>query len=97
MTLNKRGIKLEGEAQTEVVVMDRRAQVPPARNPAFPGIVVPKAATVHADRARCWASGIRLRVTRVTARPVLTPFQHVAAHIIQAQLIRGLRGDRMSR
>ena len=88
-------VKLEGEAQPEVAVLERLVVVVPVRHTAAPTVMAITAATVHAERARSWTRRICLSDTRVTAPRILAPFIHIATHIKDAQFIGCLGGDRL--
>ena len=53
------------------------------------GIVAPTTAAQHTARAICWSQRIFSRAifVIVTTIPILTPFQNIAAHIIQIQFV----------
>ena len=79
--------ELKNEAQAEVVVAaGRRAEVP-TRHTTEPGVVAPAAPTIHAENARRWSFRIGLGRTAVITIPILTPFPHITAHIIDAQAV----------
>ena len=81
---------LQDKAQAEAVAPAARSAAVPVRHTAAPGAEVPAAATVHPVRARGWSLGIRLSGGTVFAIPVAASFPHVAAHVVEAQLVRRL-------
>ena len=102
-------VKLIGKAQPEVVVPVVGRAVAAGGGPAVAGAAVPSAATVHAvkiglcgirhpgkaDRACTRTCGIRLGGRAVRAKPVLTPFPHIPAHVVDTQFVRRFRLDGM--
>ena len=97
ISLQKERLTSEGKAQAEVVETDRRAAVGTIRHAAFHREAEPATATEHAVRSSIGIGGIGLRCACVTTRPIIiTPFEHVAAHIVDAQLVGRLGGYRAS-
>ena len=76
----------EGEAEPEVVEALRRAAVVTIRHAAVPRIVIPTTATEHAVRPTCRTGRIVLGGAAVITAtiPITTPFQYIAAHIVNA-------------
>ena len=91
--------ELKGEAQAEVVARVVRRAPAAARHTAAPGIVAPATTPVHADRGL----GVVARIRRgrlaviILIVPVLAPLPHVAAHIVEAQLVGRFLGHGMVR
>ena len=81
--------ELKGEAEAEEVERDDWRVVAADRNSAVPGNADPVATTDHAAGGRDVVAGVigrRLTVILFVI-PVLTPFQYVAAHVVDAQFI----------
>ena len=84
----------EGQAEAEAaaaVAGHVAAAVPRA---AAPHVAAPATAAVPTVRPTVRPCRIGLRVTAITASPILAPFPHVARHIVEAQFIGmlGLHG-----
>ena len=81
-------IHIEGKAEAEDVVAIARRVAVTIRRATEPIVVEPATATNNPVRPTPRACRISLSIATIAAIPVLTPFQHIAAHVIQAQLIR---------
>ena len=90
--------KAELQRQAEAEVVGAVAGREPAANSdaAAPGNAPPAAATIDAVRARSRTLRIRLRIRRVRAIPILTPFPNVATHVVKAKFVSLLRPDNVS-
>ena len=88
--------ELEGKAKPDAVVPVVRVDDEPERNAAVPGVAAPTAATQNAVRARRRSLRVRLRTAAVITIPVVTPFPHVAAHVVDAKFVGGLGAYRVS-
>ena len=93
ISLQKERLTSEGKAQAEVAVAARRVGAVTIRHAAVPRAVAPATATAHAVRPTLGTGGIGLRCACVTTIPIITPFEHVATHIVDAQLVRRLGGN----
>ena len=84
----------EGEAKAEVAAAKARRVAEAKRRATVPIVVEPATATINPDRPTVWTRRIGLSIAAIAAIPILAPFPHVAAHVIQAQLVRllGLHG-----
>ena len=78
----------KAEAETKDVVPAVGIAVETIRHSTAPRIAVPAAATVHTVRARRRSRRIGLRTAAVVSIPVLTPFKHIAAHVVNAEFVR---------
>ena len=92
ISLQKERLTSEGKAQAEAVATERQAVVATKRHAAEPGVAAPATATEHAARPTIRTCGIVLRRTAVSTFPIATPFPHVTAHIVDAQLVGRLGG-----
>ena len=92
ISLQKERLTSEGKAQAEAAATARRVVEATIRHAAVPRVVDPATATVHEDRPSIETCGIVLRRTAITVKPVATQFPHVAAHIVDAQLVGRLGG-----
>ena len=90
-------MELLGKTETYVVAAGRRRGVAAGRHATAPRAVDvdPAAATVHTVRATGGTRRVGLRTAAVTAVPVLAPLPHVAAHVVQTQLVSLLRAHRL--
>lgn len=80
-------LRCQAEAETQAIAAVVGAAEATVRHPTDPGIVDPAAAAVHAAGARSRPCGVGLRTVGVGSVPVLTPLPHVAAHVVQPQLV----------
>ena len=85
----------ESKTEPEEAGRERGRAVTPEGHATVPRAVVPTAPTEHAVRARRGTRGIRLSGAAVGAAPVLTPFKHIAAHVVETEFIRLLCGNGM--
>ena len=92
ISLQKERLTSEGKAQAEVAVAARRVEAGTIRHAAVPRDAGPATATAHAVRPTIGTGGIGLRCACVTTIPIITPFAHVATHIVDAQLVGRLGG-----
>ena len=78
-----------GKAEPEAVAAPRRIVVVTTRRTAVPAVAVPRATAQHTGLARLinWISTDL--TTQITFVSILTPFQHIAMHFIQAPRVRG--------
>ena len=83
---------LQGKAQPQFDEPEVGRVVEPARHATVPRAAAPTTAPGHAVRAGSRASGVGLRGAAVIAFPVIAPLPHVAAHVIDVQLV-GLLGS----
>ena len=86
-------VKLMGEAQTEAAAAKRGRAASAISNAAARCVVVPAAATAHAVIAGGRTRRISLRRREIRVIPVRAPFPNVAAHVVQAQLVRRLAAN----
>ena len=93
ISLQKERLTSEGKAQAEDVATARRVEVATKRHAAVPRAEVPATTTVHAVRPTIGTGGIGLRCACVITIPIITPFVHVAGHIVDAQLVGRLGGN----
>ena len=84
-----------GEAQTEAAVAICGRAAGATSNAAVRCVAATGAATPHAARARIRSCRVGLRSRRIRAIPVGAPFPNVAAHVVDAQFVRGLGLDGM--
>ena len=84
----------EGKPEPKVAEAVRRVVAATKRHAAGPRVVAPATATAHARRPTIRTGGIGLRCACVITGtiPIITPFPYVAAHIVDAQLVRRLGG-----
>ena len=83
-----RRIGLQGEAQAHGAALERAGTEEAVRHTGHVGSAVPASATVHVVRTPIsGASRVDLRLTRIVAEQVPYPLVHIAAHVIDVQLI----------
>ena len=84
VSLRKEKLTSEGEAEAEAADAARRVVAVTVRHATAPRAVDPATATEHAVRPTIGTCGIVLRGTAVSVSPVATPFEYIAAHIVDA-------------
>ena len=85
------------EAEAQAPVPEPRVAPATVRRPAVLGAGSPKAAPLHPVRASPRPRGIvQRRRCVVTTKPILTPFPHIAMHIVKAPRVRRLLAHRMA-
>ena len=89
-------IRLKGEAEAEVAVAVVSGGKVPIRHPTVKSSICTSAATAHAIRSTAYSFGIALRRTTVIPIPILTPFPHIATHVVYPKLVWRFRTDYMS-
>ena len=86
----------EGKAEAQEVFFAVGLTAIPVGNAATCCVIIPTAATIDAIGARRGSFGIHLSVGIVIAILVVAPLPDVSGHVIDAQLVGGLGGNRLS-
>ena len=86
---------LKHQPEADVADPVDRYEPEAVRYAAVPRKDAPTAAPVHTDRAGSRAGRVGLRCGWIISKPIMTPFPHVAAHVIKPQFVGLLLANRM--